>query len=199
MNVAIYGGTFDPFHNGHLAVARYVRDQTDADLVLIIPAGRPYLRPRRPSALPNARLKMCQLAVQHEHDIEVSDIEIRTPGNSYTIETMEHLQETHERATQFSLILGADTVRSIDQWHRPNDLWKLCIPVVIHRPGTEFTLPPNLPASATILDGPECDISGTAIRKAYADGDLKAARERVPPAVHRYIISEELYWCVPTK
>ena len=198
MQIAIYGGTFDPFHNGHLAVARYVRDKTDTDKVLVIPAGKPYLRPRKPSASPNARLEMCQLAVKDEPDIAVSDIEVINPGNSYTIETLNHLQATYGHKTHFTLVLGADTISSIKQWHRPDDLWKFCSPIVIRRPGTDFTIPPNMPSSTRIMVGPECDISGTQVRRAYANGDLQAARNHVPPSVHRFIISEELYWCVPT-
>ena len=198
MQIAIYGGTFDPFHNGHLAVARYVRDHTDTDEVLIIPAGKPYLRPRRPSASPNARLKMCQLAVNDEPDIAVSDIEVIKPRNSYTIETLKHLQATYGYDTHFTLVLGADTISSIKHWHRPDDIWKLCNPVVVHRPGTDFALPQIMPSNTQILNGPECDISGTQVRRAYANGDLTTARNHVPPSVHRFIISEELYWCVPT-
>lgn len=197
MRIALYGGTFDPFHLGHLAVAQYVRDETDTDLVVIIPAGKPYLRPRRPSAPPNARLKMCQLATNGEQRMVVSDVEVRQSGNSYTVETLSHIAATYPESTMTYLAIGADTVPSVKDWHRADDLFRLCTPLVVRRPGSNLVLPNDWPTDTLVLNGPASSISGTMVRRAYADSDLETASNLVPRAVHRFIISEELYWCVP--
>lgn len=198
MRIALYGGTFDPFHSGHLAVARCVRDEAEADLVVIVPAGKPYLRPRRPSASPNARLKMCQLATNGEQRMVVSDVEVRQLGNSYTVDTLHHIAAIYPDASLTYLVIGADTVPSIRDWHRADDLFKLCTPAVIRRPSTDLELPNGWPPDTLVLDGPASCVSGTMVRRAYADGDLYTASKLVPRTVHRFILSEELYWCVPT-
>lgn len=198
MRIALYGGTFDPFHSGHLAVARCIRDEAIADLVVIMPAGKPYLRPRRPSASPNARLKMCQLATAGERGMVVSDIEVRQPGNSYTVETLHYLAATYPDSVKTYLVVGADTVPSIKDWHRADMLFDLCAPLIVQRPGTDLKLPADWPRDTLVLDGPSSCVSGTRVRRAYAGGDLDTASKLVPRSVHRFILSEELYWCVPT-
>lgn len=197
MRIALYGGTFDPFHSGHLAVARCIRDETDTDLVVIVPAGKPYLRPLRPSASPNARLKMCQLATVEESRIVVSDFEARKPSNSYTIETLRHLAGTYPDLTMVYMVIGADTVSSIKDWHQAGELFSLCTPLVVRRPGVNLVLPDDWPVASIVVDGPGSCVSGTQVRRTYSDGDLETATALVPRPVHRYILSEELYWCVP--
>ena len=197
MRIALYGGTFDPFHLGHLAVARCIRDETDTDLVVIVPAGKPYLRPLRPSASPNARLKMCQLATGGETGIVVSDFEARKPGNSYTVETLQHLNSAYPDTTMTYMAIGADTVSSLKDWHRAEELLDLCTPLVVRRPSVKLVIPVDWPVTSIVVDGPSSCVSGTKVRRAYSDGDLETAVSLVPRPVHRYILSEELYWCVP--
>ena len=198
MRIALYGGTFDPFHSGHLAVARCIRDEDVVDLVVVMPAGKPYLRAHRPSASPNARLKMCELATAGESGMVVSDVEVRKPGNSYTVETLQHLATTYQGSVNTYLVIGADTVHTVKDWHRADELFDLCTPLVVRRPGTDLKLPDDWPRDILVLAGPESCVSGTTVRRAYADGDLDTASKHVPRSVHRFILSEELYWCVPT-
>ena len=197
--IVLYGGTFDPFHKGHLAVARYLRDELQPDNVLIIPAARPWLRQDRPSAQPLARLTMCKLATANEPGIEVSDTDIRRRGNTYTIDTVSDLRTTHGSATQFGLAIGSDSLSSLHRWHRIDELLQQCRLIVVGRPGLSAPDAECIPDNATFLTGPNIDIDATRIRRAYSVGDYATAAKMVPSPVHRYIISEELYWCVPTK
>lgn len=197
--VVVYGGTFDPFHLGHIAVARYLRDTLNPDLVLIVPAGRPWLRQHRPAAPPNARLAMCKLATNEEPGIEVSDIEIQRNGNTYAIDTINDLRTRYGDITTFALAVGSDSLASLQEWHRIDELLRQCRLVVIRRPGFPAPNPADIPHSATLLKGPDVDMDATQIRQAYSNGAYETAAKMVPDTVHRFIISQELYWCVPTK
>ena len=197
--VVVYGGTFDPFHLGHLAVARYLRDTLNPDLVLVVPAGRPWLRQHSPVAQPNARLAMCKLATAKQPRIEVSDIEIQRKGNTYTIDTINDLRTRYGDKTTFALAVGSDSLASLQEWHRIDELLRQCRLVVVRRPGFPAPNLTDIPHSATLLKGPDVDMDATQIRQAYSNGDYETAAKMVPDTVHRFIISEELYWCVPTK
>lgn len=197
--IVVYGGTFDPFHLGHLAVARHLRDELNPDKVLIIPAGRPWLREHRPAAQPIARLTMCKLATAEESRIEVSDIDIRRSGNTYTIDTINDLRTQYGEATEFDLAIGSDSTSSLHEWHRIDELTQQCKLVIIRRPGHPPTAAAEIPDHAKSLDGPDVNVDATRIRRAYSNGDYSTAAKMVPKTVHRYIITEELYWCVPTK
>ena len=197
--IVVYGGTFDPFHSGHLAVARYLRDELNPDQVLIVPAGKPWLRQHGPAATPIARLTMCELATVNEPGIKVSDVDIRRGGDTYSIDTISDLWASHSNATEFNLAIGSDSLGSLHQWHRIDELLQRCKLVVIHRPGQHTPDSCDIPTNATLLGGPNIDIDATKIRRAYSDGDYVTAASMVPSPVHRFIISEELYWCVPTK
>ena len=197
--IVVYGGTFDPFHSGHLAVARYLRDELNPDQVLIVPAGNPWLRQHRPAATPIARLTMCKLATANEPGIEVSDVDIRRGGDTYSIDTINDLRLSCPDATDFSLAIGSDSLGSLHKWHRIDELLQQCKLAVVHRPGQPTPNADDIPTNATLLGGPNIDIDATKIRRIYSDGDYATAARMVPSPVHRYIISEELYWCVPTK
>ena len=198
-HIVIYGGTFDPFHIGHLAVARYLRDELNPDRVLVVPASRPWLRQQRPAARPLARLTMCKLATANEHQIEVSDADISRNGNTYSIDTISDLRQIHGHATNFSLAIGSDSLTSLHKWHRIDELLRQCRVVVIHRPGQPTPSRDDMPDNAMLLTGPNIDIDATTVRRAYSNGKYHSAATMVAKPVHRYIISEELYWCVPTK
>ena len=198
-HIVVYGGTFDPFHLGHLAVARYLRDELEPDLVVVAPAGNPRLRRHRPSASANARLRMCELGLKGETGVEVTDVEVRRQGETYTIDTVAELQRLYGSETRIDVAIGADSIASLDDWHRINEMLEMCRLVVVSRPGVNAPEPPTsrLPDDAVILNGLALDVKATDIRRGYGRGDYAATRELVPLAVHRFIVSEELYWCIP--
>lgn len=138
MRVGLYGGTFDPIHNGHIHVIQELISRKIVDHLLVLPAGQPRLRDSKPLATGAQRRAMCQLAVNElpaeiKKHIEVNPIEILREGPSYTIDTVEAVAQTYEGDT-IVLIVGSDAYEKIDQWHRADELKKLVEFVVIDRP-----------------------------------------------------------------
>ena len=178
IRIGLYGGTFDPIHNGHLYVITELLERDVVDQIVLVPAGEPWLRENAPVASGEDRLKMCQLAVAEldlGDEVFVNSIEIRRSGPSYTIDTVEALKATYPD-DKIVLILGTDAHASIDQWHRSDELKKLVEILVIDRP--------DFPGSPT-LDIDALNISATQVRA--GDFDL------LPPAVVTYIKERGLY------
>ena len=156
--VGIYGGTFDPIHNGHLHLIRQLIERKIIDHLILVPAGRPLLRDNQPKASGPDRRTMCQLALSTLPDeiashVEVSPIEILREGPSYAIDTVEAVRATYPNNEIF-LIMGADAYSKIDQWHRVDDLHALVSIICINRPGF----------ISHGIDIAALDVSSTAIR-----------------------------------
>ncbi|MGH7764762.1 MAG: nicotinate-nucleotide adenylyltransferase [Candidatus Dormibacteraceae bacterium] len=193
--MGVLGGTFDPIHLGHLAAAQVAMDCAKLARVLIMPSARP---PHRPGALASAeqRLEMCRLAVEGEQSMEVSDVEVRRGGQSYTVDTLVELKRRAPEDELF-LVLGWDAAALFGTWRQPEKVRELASVVVISRPGTgapdkgELTRA-GLDADRVVLClRPTPDISGSELRRALAAGEPVAGK--VPPAVERYIASHSLY------
>ena len=178
--IAIYGGTFDPIHKGHLHVIAEIISRNLADRILLIPAGEPQLRDSQPIAPASDRRAMCQVALKDlsaeiASKVEVNPIEILRQGPSFTIDTVEAVAQSYP-ADQIALIVGTDAFSKIDQWHRTSELQDMVEFIVIDRP--EFPGSPNLDIGAL-------NISATQVRA----GDLTS----VSPHVATYIKENDLY------
>ena len=180
MKVGLYGGTFDPIHDGHLHVITTLISQNLVDTLLVLPAGNPRLRDGAPQATGAQRRQMCQLAVNSLPDeikkrIEVNPIEILREGPSYTIDTVEAVAQTYPGA-QIVLIVGTDAYEKIDQWHRADELKQMVEFLVIDRP--DFPGQANLQIDAL-------KVSATEIREGKSSA--------VPAAVAAFIKENNLY------
>ena len=180
MRVGLYGGTFDPIHNGHIRVIQELISKHIVDHLLILPAGEPRLRESAPIATGAQRRTMCQLAVNEftaeiKKSVEVNPIEILREGPSYTIDTVEAVAQSFEGDT-IVLILGSDAYEKIGDWHRIDELKRLVEFVVIDRP--EFPGEHNTSIDAIA-------VSATDIRAKKSD--------QVPAAVAAYIKEQNLY------
>jgi len=178
--IAIYGGTFDPIHKGHLHVIAEIISRGLADRILLIPAGQPQLRGQEPVAPANDRRAMCQVALKDlpaevAAKVEVNPIEILRQGPSFTIDTVEAVAHTYPD-DQIALIIGTDAFAKIDQWHRTRELQDMVEFIVIDRP--EFPGGANLDIGAL-------NISATAVRA----GDLTSVSNHVAT----YIKEHDLY------
>ena len=194
MRTGLFGGTFDPIHLGHLAAIEAARRQLALDEVLVVPAGSPRLKPRRPEASGVHRLEMAKLAAAPCPGVAVSDIEIRRPGPTYTVDTLEALAPGRDVV----LLLGADALRQIGLWHRAARVFQLAVPAVLARPGQPApgldALEPvdaEARATAAVVGGPLLDISSTEVRRRVRDGLSVAGL--VPEQVERYIEDHGLY------
>ena len=189
------GGTFDPIHLGHLAVAKAAMECADVDRVLFIPSAQP---PHRAAARAPAedRLAMSKLAVDGDPHYEVSDIEVKRGGASYTVDTLDELHRSFPDDELF-LILGWDAARFFRTWHEPEGVSALASFVIVGRPGMRPPTPADLKAAGLDLARvvlcllPTPDISGSELRRAIAAGESVAGK--VPSAVERYIAGHHLY------
>lgn len=195
MRIGILGGTFDPIHLGHLAAAKAAIDCAHLDRVLLVPAGEP---PHRRGAVANAeqRLEMSRLAIDGERALEVSDVEVRRGGLSYTVDTLEELRQGHPN-DQLFLVLGWDAARLFATWRMPDEVRRLATVVVVTRPGSSLPDDAALreagldPAGVILCARSTPDISGSALRRAIASG--QAVGDRLPAAVEQYIAKQGLY------
>ena len=195
MRLGILGGTFDPIHLGHLAVATVAMDCARLDRVLFIPSAQP---PHRgPASAPaEDRLQMVRLAVQGEPRYEVSDVEVARGGRSYTVDTVSELHRDRPDDELF-LILGWDAARLFSTWREPERVSALASVVIVARPGTKPPTPSALvatglpPARVIKCIVPTLDVSGSELRRALAAGESVAGK--LPPAVERYIATHHLY------
>ncbi len=132
-NIGILGGTFDPVHKGHLAIARMVIDRYQLDRIFFIPAYSPPHKDRRLTSFSH-RVAMLEAALEDDPRMSVSLIEAERSAPSYTVDTLEEL---HQRlgSNSFYLILGADMFAEIQLWYRYSDLFKLADIIVAARPG----------------------------------------------------------------
>lgn len=130
LRVGIYGGTFAPIHNGHVAAAKAFMEQMKLDYLFIIPTYLPPHKQIDASDDPLYRLKMCELAFEGTDGIVISDVEISRGGKSYTYDTLKELERPD---TRLFLLCGTDMVLTFDQWYRFEDIFKMCYPTYVRR------------------------------------------------------------------
>lgn len=209
-----YGGTFDPVHNGHLAIARAARDALAAEVALLPAHDPPHKGPTRADARQRAR--MLELAIEGEAGLFVDTRELRRSGPSYTFDTLRELRAELGQTAPLAWLVGADSLLQLDTWHQWRGLFDLAHIVAVQRPGAEVDarrlreaapdvlgeiagrwLPPQ--ALAETAGGgfallplrelrPE---SSTELRRRIVDGD--GWQDWVPPAVAAYITRHGLY------
>ena len=201
--IGILGGTFDPIHNGHLAIAEAARGCLGLDRVVFIPAGRPWLKARSLGRITGAehRLAMVRLAIADCPHFEASAMEVERPGLTYTVDTLAELRARDggsSRGTEMYLILGMDSVQDLRRWHEPERLLEMCVVVAVSRPNTDDIAPSSFEqdfsASANrfvLLRGPMLDISATDVRDRVSKG--RPIGDSVPAPVERYIRDHGLY------
>ena len=194
--IGIMGGSFNPIHCGHLNLARAALHAGLVDRVLLLPSGNP---PHKRAGLEDKlhRLNMASLAIDGEADMEVCREEVDREGVIYTVDTLTILRERMPDCRFFYLI-GADTLRTLHTWRRPEDVVRLCTLLVAARPGEdEADLPRlmaywrSLGAQIEVLPAACVDVSSTEIRRRLAAGQPLIGL--VPPEVEAYIRLHGLY------
>jgi nicotinate-nucleotide adenylyltransferase len=183
LRIGILGGTFDPVHNAHLAVAGAALRALGLEEILWLPTGTPPYR-AAPVASAAHRVAMLRLAIEHEPRYAVDERELSAAASGYTYDSIKAMQQEDPQA-QFTLLMGADQYEKRSTWHRWADLAKLCHVAVVARPGC------RIDAGAQILAMPPSDVSASVIRARIARGaDVSGM---VPAAVLGYIRDKGLY------
>jgi len=200
MRIGLFGGTFDPIHNGHLLVADAARERVHLDTVIFILAGRPWLKAGRDISESEHRLAMLELAVRGHPSFEVTKIELDRPGPTYTVDTLEQMRRELGPEDELFLILGMDSLRELDRWQRPARLFELCTVVGVSRPGYKdvaLSWLDEVAAGASrrveLFRGPLVSVSGSEIRDRVSMG--QPAGSFVPKPVEAYILEHGLYRC----
>ena len=188
--IGLFGGTFDPPHNAHVALAHAALEALRLDALRWIPAGQPWQKSRTITAAPD-REAMVRLAIAGEPRFELDRCELARDGPSYTIDTVRALHAQHPAAALF-LIIGADQYAGLHTWHGWQELLALVTLAVANRPGPHPGPDPQVqrfPHRAVPL--PMLDISATEIRARVSQG--LPIDSMVPPPVARYIDLHQLY------
>ncbi len=199
--IGILGGTFDPIHIGHLAIAEEARETLGLERVLFVPARVPVHKPGARVAAAADRVAMVSAAIAGNPAFAIERAEVDRPGPSYAVDTLEGLTaaaRAEGRPTEFTFILSAEAYAGLATWHRPDRLLELCRLAVVPRPGAAPADPvemervvPGAAARTVVLDGPSLAVSGSAIRARIAAG--RSIRYLVPDAVIAYIGDHRLY------
>lgn len=219
LKLGLLGGSFNPIHNGHLALASHVLDKLQLDRVLFIPTGDPPHKRNGSLAPAKDRYEMVRLAIADTPSFDLSDIELRRTGKSYTIDTVRTLQQQRGFSTDLHFLIGLDAFLDFPDWKDPTELLRLCRFVVVPRPGQSFqslAMMPLLPtpdrqALAQLDRGesprldialpscrgiiclpiPPCATSASDIRQRIRSGTTLA--NLLPPLVESYILRHRLY------
>jgi nicotinate-nucleotide adenylyltransferase len=195
--IGVFGGTFDPVHYGHLVIAEDAQAYLDLERVLFVPAYKPPHKPKGSYSAFKHRRRMLELAIVDNPLFELSLIEARRRGPSYTVDSLRDLQRELRPDVQVYFIIGMDSLGGILDWHKPDELITLCRIVVAERAGYQVDLDaleralPGLRASLELIDTPELSISSTDLQRRVQLG--LPIRYQVPPSVEQYIHEHRLY------
>ena len=188
MRIGILGGTFDPIHKGHLALAKAALKQLRLDRVIFVPAYRHPLKQKESSVCASSkqRLMMVRLAIRNNPKFKVSDCELKRKGISYTVDTLKFFKQKYPNHELF-FITGGDWGKRLDQWKDIDVIFKLAHFVVAKRPGFDIR---KLPKGVYALNFVPLNISSTQIREELGQ---KSSHSFVPKVVREYMRKNKLY------
>jgi len=214
--IGILGGTFNPIHNGHLRLAQVLAETLKLDEVKFTPSAQPPHK-KTPQVSAEHRAAMVARAIQNNPNFSLENCELMRTGNSYTIDTLEHLRQLHGEDVSLVLLMGSDAFTKLDTWHRWADIMTYCHIALVQRPLRESTNNAPLNKSLeTLLQNhytensddlhstnagfitmqamAPLDISSTAIRTMLEN--KQSARYLLPDAVLDYIDTHQLYGAI---
>ena len=195
MRLGIFGGAFDPIHNGHLLLTQQCREQCQLDEVWFVPTKIPPHKKAGSLSPDEARVEMLKLATAGRSDFVVSEIELNREEVSWTVDTLTLLRDERPEDELFFLI-GADSLRDFPSWKEPETIAELATVVAVNRGEASLdeltaSLKPELSASVRLVTMPGISISATDLRSRVSSG--KSIRYLVPRAVEEFILAQKLY------
>lgn len=188
MRIGILGGTFDPIHLGHLYLAKKICQNLNLKKIIFVPT---YVTPHKKDVdISSAidRHRMVSLAIAKNKRFEMSDIEIKRKGRSYSVETLKALRKKYGVSTEIFFITGSDSLKDIDKWKNLKTITRLCKFVVVKRPGFGLR---NVPSNFLVLKIGAKDIRATMVRQRVRKG--RSIEKMVPHSVRSYINKHRLY------
>ena len=194
MKIGVLGGTFDPPHAGHLAIAKAAIKALELDEVLFMPAARNPLKKTRRGTPAKHRIEMVKLLIEDQPNMAVSDLEVTRGGMSYAVDSMSELQMA--QPADYWFLMGTDAIQGIATWKQPERLVRLCRLGLVQR-GTRpledvmIRVPEDLRAHVDFVDMPLIDISSSDLRDKMGRGQNISLW--IPEKVRKYIESNKLY------
>lgn len=194
MRTLYFGGSFNPIHHGHLICSRAIAEAAGYERIVLIPTGQSPHKPSSTDIAPASdRLEMCRLAVAGDPLFDVSDLEVRRSGPSYSIDTAQELARLHKAKPHW--LIGADMLLYLPNWRRAEDLLREVTFIVMARPGWAIdwqTLPePFRLLQTNVIEAPMIDIRSTDLRRRVAAG--RSIEYLTPRPVCDYIRQHGLY------
>ena len=189
IKTGIFGGSFNPIHNGHITLARQLKEKAGLDEVWLMVSPQNPLKQQADLLSDEARLQMARLALEHETGIVVSDYEMHLPKPSYTWLTLQSLSRDFPDR-QFVLMIGGDNWSIFDKWYHADDILRN-YHVVVYPRRDEQPVEKDLPATVTMVEAELLDISSTEIRQRIRKG--RSIMKLVPPSVATFIKQEGYY------
>lgn len=196
--IGIFGGTFNPIHNGHILLAQYCKEEIELDRVILIPTYSPPHKESPDLAKETDRLNMCRLVCENIEGFEVSDIEIRRKGKSYSYQTLISLKEIYLN-DELYFIMGADMFLSLDKWKNPEIIFQKASIIAVPRDNSDFYELNNyyksviapMGAKAYILPNSVMQVSSSYIRENVENYNI--VKNLIDRKVYDYIASNKLY------
>lgn len=189
MKVALFGGSFDPLHVGHLFIAEEARVNLGYDRILFVPAAKPPHKSRELAATAEQRIAMLEAGLAGREDFVLDPWEIEQGGTSYTIDTVRHLLERYSDSDRLGLIIGDDLAKDFGTWRNAETLIELVDVVVANRTGERFD--ELLGRRHDRIDNSILPVSSSDIRERVRSG--RAFRYLVPESVYEYVNTHRLY------
>ncbi|MDD2762929.1 MAG: nicotinate-nucleotide adenylyltransferase [Opitutaceae bacterium] len=191
MKIGLLGGSFDPVHFGHLLAAQDVFEQCKLDRLILVPAAQAPLKPREVQSSPEDRMAMLRAAVAWDKRFEISDVELRRGGVSYTIDSVRHFRALYPREELF-WIIGGDQLPRINLWKDIAELVRLVEFIFLERPGHPARQTPDIPGlRLRRCDGHLIEISSSELRQRVHQG--LSLHYFCPQKVIAYIEAHNLY------
>lgn len=190
MNIAVFSGSFNPIHTGHLILANFVSQFTGIHEVWFLVSPCNPFKADENLLDEKIRFEMVQLALQDYPQFKASDFEFHLPKPSYTVNTLDALKKFYPEHN-FTLIIGSDNWTEFDKWRNYDKILDNYSIKIYPRLGYRISIPPKYKSRVEALDAPIVEISSTFIRESISEG--KEMKAFLPEAVYQYINSKELY------
>ncbi|MGM0484139.1 MAG: nicotinate-nucleotide adenylyltransferase [Candidatus Krumholzibacteriota bacterium] len=188
--IGLFGGSFDPVHNGHLALAERAAEFAGLERVLFIPTANPPHKTGRKLTGFDARRRMVELAIEGCPTFELSLFE-KKERVAYTCESVEYFRDKGYPREKLHYLMGGDSLAEISEWKKPEVIFKYATVVSLSRPGYSGIAPFPPDAAVIIINRGKCAVSSTAVREAVREG--ASINEMVPAGVEEFIRENSLY------
>ncbi len=192
--IAVFGGTFDPPHKGHLRLLKTADEKLHFEKIFVIPTNIPPHKQTKELADGRRRMELCRIIFGGDQRLTISDIELKREGKSYSYDTVKYLRGLFPDKTLY-FIMGSDMLLTFDKWYKSEELEKMIVPVCLSRSNGDTALARRAAKrfNAVFIEASPFEISSTELRKAAARRDTGTLKKYLGEEAAEFIIKEKLY------